>query len=273
MSGWGLAPWGLGPWGLGVGALTITNAYAAGDRFVRVTLGADPLEGVSTVPGSVFNPQTWSVQTPSTGRTLTVLSVVKHAARTYDILTLEMFDNHFVQMAVGTTSLKTAAGVPVGPLTFGFAGVVLEATSTLQKRTTRRGFALKDLANPPTPNSPVGGTLEITSHGDYKEVQGEALLRKLIIRRLVSRPGDFFHLPDYGIGLREKEPLPVNDLVKLKKQILLQIEKEPDVETAAVRLNYDYGASALIIQMQVRMRQTGQEINFALPVPTNSVQL
>lgn len=273
MSGWGTSPWGLGPWGLGFGGLTIANAFAAGDRFVRVTLSVDPLEASSTTLGSALNPKTWTVTTPSTGRVLTVLSVTKHAPRTYDILTLEMFDNHFVQMAVGTSTLKTATGVPTGPLTFGFSGVILEATSTDEKKTVQRGFALRDIANPPTPNSPVGGTLEITTHGDYKEVSGTQLLRKLIIRRLVSRPGDFFHLPNYGIGLREKEPLPVNDLVKLKKAIRQEIEKEPDVQAATVQLNYDYAASALVIQMQVLMRQTGQEINFALPVPTNSVQL
>lgn len=272
MSGWGTSPWGLGPWGLGFGPLTITTAYAAGDRFVRVILSAPPLEDASTVVGSVYNPDTWQITTPSTGRVFTVLSVAKTGTNTYDILTLEEFDTHYVQMAVGTSTLKTAAGVPVGSLlTFGFAGVRLEATSTPQRKTTTRGFAERDIANPPTPNSPVGGTLEITSAGDYKPVEGPQLLRKLIIRRLVSMRGDFFHLPEYGIGLREKEPLPVNDLVKLKKQIEQQIKLEPDVEGANIALSYDYAASALIVQMQVRMKQTGQRIDVALPIPTGAV--
>jgi hypothetical protein len=273
MSGWGLSPWGLGPWGLGSATLLVANAYAAGDRFVRVQLSAQPLEASSTTVGSVYNPKTWTVTIPSTGRVLTVLSVTKYADKTYDILTLEMFDNHFVTMAVGSDTLKDASGVPAGLLTFGFKGAVLEATSTPQRKTTTRGFALRDLANPPTPNSPVGGTLEITSSGDYKTVEGPQFLRKLIIRRLTSKPGDFFHLPQYGIGLREKEPLPNNDLVKLKKAIEMQVELEPDVAAVKSRLNYDYAAAALIIQLQVQMKQTGQSIDIALPVPTGAVQL
>lgn len=273
MSGWGTSPWGLGPWGLGFGPLTITNAYAAGDRFVRVTLSAAPLEKASTIVGSVLNPLTWNITVPSTGRVLTVLSVAKVSDYVYDILTLQVFDDHYVQMAVGSDTLKDVAGNPVGSITFGFLGVHLEATSTPEKRTVGRGFAMRDLANPPTPNSPVGGTLEITSAGDYKDVSGPALLKKLILRRLVSKPGDFFHLPQYGIGLREKEPLPVNDLVKLKKQIELQIQLEPDVQNAVVGLSYDYASSSLLVQMQVRMTNTGQQIQFALPVPSGAVQL
>lgn len=273
MSGWGLEPWGLGPWGLGITPVAISYAFAAGDRFVRVKLTAAPLEAASTVVGSVFNPKTWTIQTPSTGRVLTVLSVAKAEALTYDILTLEQFDDHYVTMAVGTDALKDATGAPVGLLTFGYKGVRLEKTSTPQKRVTSRGFALKDVANPPTPNSPVGGTLEITSNGDYKSVEGPALLKKLILRRLCSAPGDFFHLPEYGIGLRQKEPLPVNDLVMLKKQIEMQIAMEPDVETTKVRLAYDYAASALLVGMQVKMTTTGQQIEYALPIPTGAVQV
>lgn len=273
MSGWGLEPWGLGPWGLGLTPLSIGYAYAAGDRFVRLKLTTAPLESASTVPGSVFNPKTWAIQTPGTGRVLTVLSVAKVDALTYDILTLEQFDDHYVTMAVGSSTLKDSTGAPAGLLTFGYKGVRLEKTSTPQKRVTSRGFALKDLANPPTPNSPVGGTLEITSNGDYKSVEGPQLLRKLILRRLSSKPGDFFHLPEYGIGLREKEPLPVNDLILLKKQIEMQIALEPDVEAAKVRLAYDYAASSLLVGMQVKMAKTGQQIEYALPIPTGAVQV
>lgn len=272
MSGWGLTPWGLGPWGFGFGPVTITNAYAISDRIVRVVLSAAPLEVRSTVAGSVLNPQTWTVQVPSTGRVLTVLSVAQADTLTWDILTLESFDSHYVTMAVGTDKLKDALGAPVGLITFGYAGALRDAVSTPQKRATTRGFGQRDIANPPTPNSPVGGTLEITSTGDYKGVEGPQLLRKLILRRLVSRPGDFFHLPNYGAGLREKEPLPDNNLIKLKKAIELQIQQEPDVETTNVRLAYDYATSALLVSMKVRMTQTGQQVDVALPMPTGAVQ-
>lgn len=273
MSGWGLTPWGLGPWGFGFGPLFIDSAYAVADRVVRFTLSAPPLEARSTVAGSVYNPATWTVQVPSTARVLTVLSIAKVDTLTYELLTLEAFDSHFVTMAVGSSTLRDATGSLVGLITFGYAGALREATSTNERRATTRGFGLRDIANPqaPTSTSP-GGTLEITSGGDYKSVEGSAMLRKLIFRRLLSMRGDFFHLPQYGAGLREKEPLPDNDLIKLKKAIELQVLQEQDVAAVNVRLAYDYGTAALLVGLQVRMKQTGQQVDVQLPIPTGAIQ-
>lgn len=275
MPGFGTLPWGISPWGIGLPMpVTIQNVFAAGDRLVRVILSGEPQHQTSTADGDALNPLTWSVTVPSEGRTLTVIGVVEIDQTTYDLITLEQFASHLTQMQVESPDLRDVSGTPISPtLSATFAGVKLEATSTLEKRTTRQGFALRDLANPPTPNSPVGGTLQITSAGDYKSVEGAALVKKLIVRRLVSKPRDFFHLPNYGIGLREKEPLPANDLVKLKKAIEQQVQLEPEVDEVKAAVSFDYANNVLLIQLRVLLKKTGQQIQFALPIPANGVQL
>lgn len=275
MSGFGLSPWGIGPWGLGLPLSVGTGAvYAAGDRVVRVELSSEPQHRSVTAPGDALNPATWQITVPSTGRVLTVISVAEINPTTYELLTLEEFDSHYVAMLVASPDLRDLSGVPVVPtISATFAGVRLEATSTDEKRTVRQGLALRDIANPPTPNSPVGGTLEITSAGDYKSVEGAALVRKLILRRLVSKPRDFFHLPDYGLGLREKEPLPSTDLVKLKKAIEQQVELEPEVDAVQARVAFDYGRNVLLINLKVRLKKTGQQIEIGLPLGSGGVQL
>ena len=104
-------------------------------------------------------------------------------------------------------------------------------------------------------------TFKIGRDGDYLLEEGENLVRKLIIRRLITRPGEFFHLPDYGIGLRIKEPLP-GQIASLKKQIEQQAELEPEVESAVASLSFSN--SILIIQLRVRLLQTGADIEIGI---------
>ena len=117
------------------------------------------------------------------------------------------------------------------------------------------------------------GTLQIEPGGDYASETGVPFLKKLILRRLVSKPGDFFHLPNYGVGLREKEPLPTNDLRKLAKQIEMQVLMEPEVATVKATLSYAAAAAVLYVQLKVGVRQTGQQVAFAVAIPTTNVVL
>jgi hypothetical protein len=264
MSGWGGIPWGGGSWGGGT-PVGIAYAFAAGDRFVRVGFTAAPLMGKSTRDGDALNPRTWMIYRTDASRFLTVLSVAQFDSTTIDILTLEQFDSHLISMTVGAHSLRDSSGGLITPaVAFDFAGALLENTSTPQKVATSRGFGLRDLHNPPTPNSPLGGTLEITAAGDYASVEGTALLRKLVVRRIITAPGDFFHLPDYGVGLRSKELLPAADLPALKARIEQQIRREPDVEDVTVKL---VGTdNMLTVLARVRQRRTGQEVVIDVPL-------
>lgn len=118
----------------------------------------------------------------------------------------------------------------------------------------------------------VGGTLKITSGGDYASMSGAELVKKLVLRRLMSKPGDFFHLPNYGIGLREKEPTPNVDLKKLAKQIEEQVNLEPEVASSRASLAYSAGTGALVIQLKILLKATGDVIQTNLTIPSGAVQ-
>jgi len=65
--------------------------------------------------------------------------------------------------------------------------------------------------------------------GDYEEDSGISLIKKLIIRRLLTPKGGFFHLPDYGLGFAVKEPINPTRLVELKTDIERQCKLEPEI--------------------------------------------
>lgn len=273
-AGYGTSEYGTGPWGVGAVYAPENGGgrtFATGDRSVRVVLSFEPQAQGSTLPGDALNPKTWAISSLNDGRVLTPISVVKVNATTFDILTLQMLDNAKVSMQLRTIALRDVMGAPVATLTWTFPGSQLVSNTTPQRQTTAAGLALRDIANPPTPNSPVGGTLEITSSGDYKSVTGEALVRKLIIRRLISSKGDFFHLPNYGAGLRVKDTMANVDLRKLSRELESQIMFEPEVEAASVGLSYTAAASALVVQLKVKLRQTGQEVSVSMMVPSGTL--
>ena len=109
--------------------------------------------------------------------------------------------------------------------------------------------------------APNTGALQIDAGGDYVLQQGTALVRKLVIRRLITRPGDFYHLPDYGLGLRIKEPVP-GEIITLRGEIERQVELEPDVEAALATLSFS--GNVLTIQVKVVLKTTGEGFEIGL---------
>lgn len=258
--GWGTSKWGTSPWGSGGGRLSVSNAFAAATDIVRVTLTAQPAASSPVAPGDALNPMTWQVVRLDTNVAFTVVSVAAYDPPfVYDIFTYEKFGSVLVEHTVTAVGLVSPDGDPAqSPLSANFLGVLTD-----QPRETQHESV--DLANPPTPNEmQFGGTLQIGADGDYATDSGITLLKKLIFRRLTTRPGEFFHLPTYGIGLSVKEPLPISDLVKLKKQIELQIAQEPDVDQVAANLSFSNPLGILTVMLAVRVRPTGQtfDVNF-----------
>lgn len=275
MSGYGVLPYGTGYWGTGVSTVPTADAtvFAAGDRKARIILASEPLHVSTTGTGDALNPRNWSLTEPATGKVWTILTVTMVDKFTYDLVTLEIFPNHFGQLQLATSSLVSPSGIPFPIIEKVFTGAYLDANSTNQKRTTARGYSPKDLANIPTPfEDLVGGTLQITSGGDYASMSGDALIRKLIMRRLVSKRGDFFHLPTYGAGLREKEPVPTVDLRKIATEVEQQVALEPEVAESRANVSYQAAASAMVIQVKARLKASGDVVQVALPVPTGTMQ-
>lgn len=126
---------------------------------------------------------------------------------------------------------------------------------------------MRDLANVQSPQlggTNIGGVLSIVG-GDYALVDGEQLIRKLIIRRLLSTPGDFFHIPNYGCGIQVKQPLPGGGLVRLKASIARQLLLEPDITAVTVAISQT--TNTLTIIVNATMARSGSLVTVSMLSP------
>ena len=259
---WGLGPWGLGTFGGLPGLLNVVSALAITTRTVRVTLSETPIAVSATTPGDALDPNTWSVTRLDTGFVFTIASVDQVDATTFDIFLVQALGPANVQHQVGSTTLQKPTGALISsPYYAFFSGLV--ASRQAGTVATQR-----DLANPPAPSglNSVGGTLVMDASGDYKLVSGAALLKKLILRRLTTRPGEFAHLPNYGLGFAIKEPLRAVDLITLRGDVEAQVLLEPDVAAANVLLSFDNAQGIVICRIRATMRSTGETVDTSLPL-------
>lgn len=281
--GFGVSPWGTSQWGdaevqiqMGYG-----KAYAVGDRVVRVELNIIPLHLASTGFGDALNPRTWRVRDPATNKLWTLMAVRQISDTVYEILTFEHLPKHFTELELWTADLLDKDYVPLPTLSFLFNGCYRAAVNTPGNANASAGYTQQDLQNALVPVSPAdsavygemaSGTLKIDSAGDYTNQSGESFIKKLILRRLIAKPGDFFHLPRYGAGLAVKETLPVNNLRMLAAAIEAQVKLEPEVQAVKANLSYSASAAVLNVLLKVQLSPNGQIVQFPLVVPTGSVQ-
>lgn len=263
MAGWGTGSWGLGSWGSLPGPLYVVSATAIANRTVRIELSVAPLDLSAGGTGDALNPATWFVMRLDTGFSFTIASVVEVTSTVFDLILVEELGGFFVTHEAGSyTLVKPTGGLIQTPYTAQFPGI------SASVETARQQVFGRDLANPPAPTGfSVGGTLRMNAAGDYELVAGAELVKKLIIRRLVTTPGDFFHLPNYGLGLAVKEPLRTNDLISLRKDAERQILEEPEVQAAQVSLSLSSDGILNVIA-RARLRPTGETVETTFKLPT-----
>ena len=265
---WGTSSYGLSVWGTAVlPAPAVLSAIATSERTVEVRLSSAALANSQIGRGDALNPQSWDVRDFVSGETFHVIAVRKISADTFELYTLFKFGNFKVIHLVDATAVLKSTGIPYGsPTTFQFLG----CAATRRKVQPSHGV---DIANPPfDTNGRPGGTLRVGSSGDYDDESGLDFYRKIIIRRLTTLPGGFFHMPDYGLGLRLKEQLPINDMVRLQAQIELELAREPEFQSVHARLSLST-SGVLLIEVQVRLTGTGAQLVVPVQVAAPRVQL
>jgi len=235
--------------------MNFVSAIAKDSRRVRVTLSAAPLATSPALVGDALNPATWAVtEVGGGGIVLEVLRAALVSASVVDVLVDAPLVAFPGTMRVSAPTLLDALGVPVTPPTFADLSGLGEASSPAQPRGPS---APVDVKNEQVPSDVTfGGTLVVTPEGDYASEQGTALLKKLMLRRLFTAPGDFFHIPTYGLGLRPKTIVAPSSLPTLKKRAEQQIALEPDVAAVSVSLSLDAGGT-LTVRARARQRSTG----------------
>lgn len=80
-----------------------------------------------------------------------------------------------------------------------------------------------------------GGDYEVAPNGDWKLAQGREALRQSIIRRILTNPGEWQTLPDFGVGARlfVKARNTRATREELKSRIKAQVTSDPRVDKVA----------------------------------------
>lgn len=261
--GWGFDDKGIFPYGdaaSGIGA-ALKNALAVSTKEVDITVTNLVQDNSPFLAGDALNPSTWTVQRLDSNVFLHVVSVTQQSTYTYRLLCLEDFGPVAVTHRVSSSVLKDVTGaLIVTPRNASFLGLLDETKTSVTKKLASHSSSVRDFSNTQIPTSEAyAGVLKLTTAGDYQLESGAPLLKKLIYRRLMSTPGDFFHLPGYGIGIRNKEPIPASNLGNLKTKIEQQVLREPEVEAVKASLTLDSNG-VLTVTVKARMRKTGESI-------------
>lgn len=265
LKGWGLDPEGVSTYGsaaAGVG-VSLVSAVALATHRVRVNLSAEPKHASPYSTGDALNPNTWVIQRLDSNAFLTVVDVEPLAPDAYALVTLEAFGAFTVAHLANTTALLSLDGTPcVAPHSANFQGVLADGAVTAADLASQLQRTPRDLANfqsPSTTDGQSAGTLVIKA-GDYATMQGDPLVKKLVYRRLSTRPGAFYHLPNYGLALAEKEPLPPSELPLRKAQIEKQLQREPEIDVVTARLTMN-PSGVLTEQVRCLLKATGLPVD------------
>lgn len=266
MAGWGTGGWGTSPWGSGAAAasgLSVAYGYASATSKVTVGLTAEPAHTSPAGAGDALNPASWAVVRLDSGAAYTVVAVAELSAQVYELTLLEALADVSVTHRVTASLVDVSGNAAVPPLYADFAGVQQNAGGDAPTDADD----VVDLRYYHVSRNPVGGTLNIGTDGDYQVMAGEELVRKLIIRRLTTRPGEFFHLPDYGFDLGAKDVVRPTELLRMRKAIRDAVTEEPEVADAGVGLTLDAAAGVLYVEVRAKLQASGEtlEVNTELP--------
>lgn len=101
--------------------------------------------------------------------------------------------------------------------------------------------------------------------GDYAIDSGLTNLKKRIIRRMITSPGTFAHMPTYGVGIPNYiKRLNRSDVIsKLETDIKLQIEQEPDIVQSSVKI---VNVKPELCRVDIRIK-TSDGKNYSLSTP------
>jgi len=247
--------------------ISFASAAPLDAKTTRVILTGAPLALSKAQSGDALNPETWAVTSVGPlqpGAALHVLAATLSGAAQVDVSTSEDLLPYPSILRIAAPTLRDSTGaVIVAPTSSDFPGL---APSGARPSATNPQAGPVDLRNLQAPSDSYGGTLVMTPAGDYAIESGSSLVKKLMLRRLLTDPGGFFHLPNYGVGLREKRLYTASRLVQVKKEVERQMLLEPEVEAVSATVTLDPNG-ILTIQLRARLRSSGVPLEATARVP------
>ena len=247
---WGIDPWGVSPWGAGT-LVSVVRCAPLTTHSVYIQLAAPPVAESVIGVGDALNPASWFVQRDDLTKTWTVIGVRLISPAEYELRTRTALENVRRTHRAGSTVLRNPAGVMIeAPYYQTFLGVAADTNVRLAPT------GAYDLANQPAGLSDGGGTLVVLSGGNYARIQGPEFFKKLILRRLTTTPGSYFHIDknDYGIGLKIKQPLRASNLIAFQTAVEQEMIKEPGISSCEASARLEPGG-ILFLSIKVTTQQ------------------
>ena len=109
-----------------------------------------------------------------------------------------------------------------------------------------------------------GGRYVLDARNDYETHGGLEALRKRILRRLISSPGGFFHLDEYGAGLQVKEVNRTTNAAAIQGDVEDQLRQEELVRDFQVAV--DNGTPG-ILRVELTVQTADGPIVLGLDIP------
>lgn len=292
--GWGAGPWGSSPWGAGDDEqLAILGAVAVRENVVRVTFNQAPIFDRTLSPNDASDPDRWSVvaDTSTIGLdgeaarpvlvvAVEVADIVLSFGAEIDVTVDRPFSPFPTYYRVSANQLiAQATMMPLDPAasSFRFQGLY----RILRNPQTEATVPSRDLANPQdyeamliggdalpgAPDASLLGTFPVDASGDYAFDQGLVQIKKRIFRRLMTTPGSFAHIPDYGVGIPTfaKKLNTAATRAKVVAESQRQILLEPGVVEATVSAETDPTAPN-VTRFRIRARTSAFNVEFDFPI-------
>lgn len=271
MSGFGISAWGTGPWGLAAPvSFSLESVVANSERTLLVTFSAAALVGTPLTPGAALNLSSWAV-TASEHYLLAIREIEGSAATQFELYFLKPFPRYPALITCDASAVLAADGVTALATV---TSLQCEGAAPSRTEAQRNKSLTTDIRSLPLSDD-ITGVLNITAGGDYETEEGEALLKKIILRRILTKRGAFKHLAatNFGLGLSPKQTVRTSGLVQLRDDIEAQVRQEPEVSDVQVRVSYSPATEVLQINISVVWSRTGSQADMGLSLnPNGSVK-
>lgn len=239
----------------------ITAASPVNWRTVQFQLASAPQFAKTPYSlGDALNPSSWTLERADGSQTFTAIQVIEVSPTIFNVSFSAVLPSHLIELNAGCTLYFSGSLVTLATT---LQGMIWAPVFTPDGVAAQKLQVTTDLANPPTPvpgTSNVGGTLQIAG-GDYVNETGDAFVRKMILRLLVTPTGGFFHLPDYGYGiLNAKTFIPPAKLLETKQGIEQAIRNSvPEVQAVQAQITLAPNG-VLTVNIAARTKPQGSTI-------------
>jgi hypothetical protein len=241
---------------------------------IRVYLSREPRHFSPLSEDDVLNRLNWTVSVQSGPGTNPVVESVENAipqpdfdvdyprAWSVDLRVDRRIRADTVYLTIASSVLESAAGQALLP----FPDDRDDHPGDSTQRSTRRDPLVSTSGGVDFNYDTFTGLFVLDSKRDLSVHSGEAYLKKRILRRLMSSRGGFFHLANYGVGLKVKEKFDTTTLMLLKNDIQAQILQEEDVESASVSVS-TIGQGVLLVSVEVKTARG----SFSMKIESNEL--